>query len=358
VTKEKESENEICPFKESFNDKYHIGVALNRFQVNGIDSLSKEIAETHFNSITSENDMKWMSIHPRPGEYFFDEADKFVEFGEQNNMFIIGHCIMWHSQVPFWVFIDADSNLVSRDTLLYRLKDHINTVVGRYKGRVHGWDVVNEALNDNGTIRETLWYKIIGEDFIQKAFEYVHEADPDAELYYNDYNMSMKAKREGAVRILKPLIDKGIRIDAIGMQGHYESDWPTLGAIDSSIVRFGELGTKVMITELEITILPSAFRGAEISTNVKLKKELNPYVDGLPDSAETILTNRYVDMFDLFNKRKDVISRVTLWGVTDKHSWRNNFPVRGRTDYPLLFDRDYQPKKAFFDIQDLYSEEK
>jgi len=343
---------EELKLKDVFKNDFLIGAAINEAQINGRDSVGIEILKTQFNSISPENVLKWSNIQPKPDTYNFEPADKYVEFGEKNNMFIIGHTLVWHSQVPRWVFNDENGNQLNRNELLNRMKEHIFTVVGRYKGKIKGWDVVNEALNEDGTLRETLWKKIIGDDYIEKAFEFAHEADPDAELYYNDYSLANKPKRDGAVKLISKLLKEGIKVDGIGMQGHYHLDWPTTAQIDSSIKSFSALGVKVMFTELDINILPSPQQNntAEVSLNFKYDEKLNPYPDGLPDSVENVLAQRYSDIFEVFINNKSSISRVTFWGVRDGDSWLNFWPIRGRTNYPLLFNRDGKPKKAFYKI--------
>ena len=338
--------------KDAFKNDFLIGAAINEAQISGRDSVGIEILKTQFNSISPENALKWSSVQPKPDTYNFNLADKYVEFGEKNNMFIIGHTLVWHSQVPRWVFKDDNGDQLSRVELLKRMKEHIFTLVGRYKGKIKGWDVVNEALNEDGTLRETLWKKIIGDDYIEKAFEFAHEADPDAELYYNDYSLANKPKRDGAVKLISKLLKDGIKVDGIGMQGHYHLDWPTTAQIDSSIKAFSALGVKVMFTELDIDILPSPQQNntAEVSLNFKYDKKLNPYPDGLPDSVANVLAQRYKDIFQVFINNKSSVSRVTLWGVRDSDSWLNFWPIRGRTNYPLLFNRDGKPKKAFYEI--------
>ena len=293
--------------------------------------------------------MKWERIHPEPGAYDFELADKFIELGMEREMYIVGHTLVWHSQTPRWVFLDDEGNLTTRDTLLMRMRDHIHTVVGRYKGRVHCWDVVNEVIGDDGNIRNSLWYRIIGEDYIEKAFTYASEADPEALLIYNDYSLPNPTKREGVVKMVKELQSKGIPIGGIGMQGHYHLGDPSLEDVDASITAFAELGVQVMITEMEITVLPvpSDDTGAEVSKRFEMKEWLNPYTDGLPDSVQNILTNRYRDLFTLFRDHSEHIQRVTFWGVHDGVSWKNNWPVPGRTNHPLLFDRDGEPKPSF-----------
>jgi endo-1,4-beta-xylanase len=334
--------------KDAFKDKYYIGAAINAAQIQEKDTNSCQLLVQQFNSITGENVMKWERIHPRPGVYNFDTADLYVALGEKNRMFIIGHCLLWHQQTPQWVFVDSLGNNLSREALLDRLHDHITTIVTRYKGRVNGYDVVNEALNEDGTMRQSKWYEIIGEDYIQKAFEFAKAADPNVELYYNDYNIENPAKRIGAIRIIKDLQAKGIKVTGVGIQGHWHLDSPKLEDIDSSIMQFGKLGVKVMITEMDINVLPSPqnLSGAEVSTTFAMQEKMNPYTNGLPDSMQQKLTNRYVDIFTIFNKYKEIVDRVTLWGIADGMSWLNNWPIRGRVNYPLLFDRNYKAKPA------------
>jgi len=347
-------ENPDPTLKDAFKDHFEIGVAVNPKIVSGKDSNALEIVKTHFNGVTAENAMKWALIHPKPGVYNFEPADKFVEFAEGNNIFVTGHCLVWHSQTPRWVFEDEMGNPTVRDTLLQRMKDHIFTVVGRYKGRVKCWDVVNEPTADDGQVRKSRWYEIIGEDYIQKAFEYAREADPEALLILNDYSLPNQPKRECMVGIIKDLQAKGIRIDGIGLQAHYLLDYPTMEDLEASIVAFAELGPRIMITEMDIDVLPRAGfdRGADIAYREEYRAKLNPYTEGLPDSVASQLAKQYGDMFTVFVKHADKIDRVTLWGVHDGQSWKNNFPVRGRTNYPLLFDRDYQPKLAFYAVME------
>jgi endo-1,4-beta-xylanase len=344
--------------KEAFGGQFLIGTALNADQIYGYDRNGIDLTIHHFNAITPENVTKWALIHPYPDEYDFDAADRFVEFGEKHNMFMVGHTLVWHSQTPRWVFEDENGNPLGRDALLERMRDHIHTVVGRYKGRIHGWDVVNEALNEDGSLRESPWYRIIGEDYLVKAFEFAREADPDAELYYNDYSLENIEKREGAIRLVRYLRENGAPITGIGTQGHYYLDWPDLEEIEKTITEFAALGIDVMVTELDIDVLPMAFeyQGADISVRAELEERLNPYADGLPEEIERELAQRYRDIFEVFMKHSEHLSRVTFWGVTDGDSWKNNWPVRGRTNYPLIFDREWQPKPAFFSIMDLIKE--
>lgn len=338
--------------KEAFNNKFYIGVALNTDQVSGIDSVANQIIKTQFISITAENCMKSESLQPEQGHFNFKDADDFVAFGEQNNMFIVGHCLVWHSQTPKWLFIDKDGNDVSRDTLIARMKSHIQTVVGRYKGRVNGWDVVNEAIDDNGGLRNTKYLQIIGPDYIEIAYQFAHEADPEAELYYNDYALNRPGKRDDAVKLVQNLLDKGLRVDAIGMQAHYGLIYDVFSDVEKSIQAFSTLGVKVMVTELDVTVLPNPDREviADVSRKFELEEKYNPYKEALPDSVSNQLTEYYTHLFKIYNQYSENISRVTLWGLNDQQSWRNYHPIHGRSDYPLLFDRNNQPKPAFYSI--------
>ncbi|MDN3670391.1 endo-1,4-beta-xylanase [Echinicola jeungdonensis] len=333
--------------KDAFQKKFLMGTALNAPQIMGRDTATMKVVKTHFNSIVAENIMKSGMLQPREGAFRFDLADQFVKFGEENNLQIHGHTLIWHSQAPRWFFMDKDGNEVSPEVLTERMRKHIHTVVGRYKGRVHSWDVVNEAILDDGTYRNSKFYHILGKDFIKLAFQFAHEADPEAELYYNDFSMSKPGKRVGVVKMVQELQEQGIRIDGIGMQGHIGLEHPELEEFEKSIQAFSDLGVHVMVTELDLSVLPSPWNrdaGANISDNVDYEDKMNPYPDGLPDSVEQAFDDRYLEFFNLFIKYEDEISRVTLWGVNDSNSWKNGWPIRGRTDYPLLFDRENKAK--------------
>ena len=331
---------------DAFAGKFYIGTALNADQITGKDSASVKIIKENFNAIVAENCMKSGPMQPEEGVFDFSLADKFVEFGVENNMYIIGHALVWHAQAPRWFFKDSLGNDVTREVLISRMRNHIHTVVGRYKGRVKGWDVVNEVIDDrDGSYRKTKFYQIIGEDYIRLAFEFAHEADPQCELYYNDYSLTNPVKRKGAVAMVRKLKEQGVKIDAVGEQGHIGIDTPTLEELELTINDFAALGVNVMITEMDVSVLPMDWSiGADISARMEYKKQSDLYIDGLPDSVYHVFENRYLDLFELFLKHNDVITRVTLWGVTDAHSWKNGFPIPGRTDYPLLFDRNYQAK--------------
>jgi endo-1,4-beta-xylanase len=333
----------------AYEGRFLIGAAVNDRQVSGQAEADAALVRQHFNSITPENVLKWQLVHPEPGRYDFEASDRFVAFGEKHGMFMVGHTLIWHNQTPAWVFQDEHGQPLTRDALLKRMRDHIHTVVGRYKGRLHGWDVVNEALDEDGSLRQSPFLQIIGEDYLAHAFRFAHEADPDAELYYNDYNIENEPKWRGAVAMLKRLQEQGVPLTGVGIQNHVNLNWPSDEQLSASIRAFAGLGLKVMITELEVDPLPSAFQysSAEITRRADLRAELNPYVDGLPPEKQAALAERYGQLFRVYLKHSDVISRVTLWGVHDGASWLNNWPVRGRTSHPLLFDRQLKPKPAF-----------
>ncbi len=313
-----------------------IGVAINQRQFEGADTAAVEIITKQFNQISPENVLKFQPIHPAADRYAFDAADRYVQFGVDRHMQVIGHNLVWHSQTGAWVFQGADGKPADRDTLLTRMRDHIRTVVGRYKGKIHGWDVVNEAIDEDGSMRKSPWQVGIGDDYIAKAFEFAHEADPDAQLYYNDFNLEKPAKRAGVIKLVKDLQARKLRIDAIGNQAHWRLETPAIDEIDTALVELHATGLKVVYTELDINLLPNTPRGADPAT-------ANPYANGLPDDVQRQLARRYADVFGVFLKHRDAVTRVTFWGLSDADSWLN----RGRMNFPLLWDRQRQPKPAF-----------
>ena len=319
-----------------------IGVAINQRQFAGTDAAAVEIITKQFNQISPENVLKFQSTQPAADRYTFDAADRYVQFGLDRHMQVVGHNLVWHSQTGSWVFQDADGKPVDRDTLLARMRDHIHTVVGRYKGKIHGWDVVNEAIDEDGSLRKSPWLVGIGDDYVAKAFEFAHEADPDAELYYNDFNLEKPAKRAGVVKLVKDLQARKLRIDGIGNQAHWRLDSPTVDEIDAALVELHATGLKVMYSELDINLLPNTPRGADPAV-------ANPYADGLPDDMQQRLARRYADIFGVFIRHRDAVTRVTFWGLSDADSWLN----RGRMNYPLLWDRQRRPKPAFDAVVDV-----
>jgi endo-1,4-beta-xylanase len=330
-----------------------VGAALNQWQSAGKMAIVDTIVNRHFNSAVAENCMKSEQLQPAEGVFDFRQADLFVDYCEQHHLTPIGHCLVWHSQAPAWLFAGQPS----REQLIRRIENHIRTVVGRYRGRIHGWDVVNEAIEDDGSMRRSPLYDIIGEDFIEIAFRAAHEADPDAELYYNDYSMAIPAKREAVCRLIRNLKSKGIRIDGVGMQSHVGLDSPDLVEYERSIDSFAAENVKVMITELDMNVLPNPwqFGGAAVEQNFEYQQKLNPYTEQLPAAKAREAEKRYMDFFQLFYKHRQQISRITFWGISDADSWLNNWPINGRTNYPLPFDRQYNEKPLVKKIIDLYN---
>jgi len=335
--------------KGAFAPAFLVGAAVNRRQIDGIDSVGDALIARHFNSISPENVLKWSNVEPQPGRFNFEPSDRYVALGERYGAAVIGHTLVWHNQTPAWVFTDANGAPVSRDSLIARMHAHIAAVVGRYKGRIQGWDVVNEAVNEDGSLRQSPWLRIIGPEYIAMAFRFAHEADPAAALHYNDFSVEGSAKRAGIVRLVRSLLAEGVPITAIGMQEHQKLDWPTIGAIDSAIVDLSATGLKLMVTELDVDVLPSnrGQRTEAIEQQLMRTGAPDPYRGALPDSVQHALARRYGEIMRVYLAHRDVIARVTFWGVDDDDSWLSNFPVRGRMNYPLLFDRRGMPKAAF-----------
>jgi endo-1,4-beta-xylanase len=344
-----------CPdlhsLKDAFKDDFYIGVALSLNQISGNEPNATALVQEHFNSITPENILKWEEVHPEPNKYNFEAADRYVAFGQTHKMHIVGHTLVWHLQTPDWVFQDRTGKPLNREALLCRMKEHIFTVMGRYKGRIHGWDVINEAVDADGQLRKNKWLEIIGEDYLVKAFEYARKADPNAQLYYNDYDSEIRLKCAGIVRLIEYLQSNGVRLDGVGIQGHWFLDRPPIDEIESSIVALSKPGVRLMVTEMDISVLPFFpidSPAVDLSSfDPEIQKKLNPYPEALPDSVQKDLADRYAELFSLFHKHRDKFSRVTFWAVHDGQSWRSYIPVRGRTEYPMLFDRHCKPKPAF-----------
>lgn len=341
--------------KDAYKNDFLIGTALGRPYIMGQDSIGAILIKNQFNAISPENDMKCELIHPQWDKYNFEVADKFVELGKANKQFIVGHTLIWHSQLAPFV-----RNIKSADSLKMFMQDHITTIVSRYKGKIQGFDVVNEALNEDGTMRKSKFYDLLGDDFIVDAFRLAQKADPQMELYYNDYNIEQPAKRKGAIEIVKKIQAAGVRIDGVGIQGHWSIKGLPLEDIEQSILDFAALGVKVMFTEVDITVLPNPWdlQGADVNQNFEGNPTMNPYPEVLPDSMQVKLAKEYETLFNLFVKHKEKISRVTFWGVHDSSSWLNGWPIRGRTNYPLLFDRQYQPKPAYHRVMAVKNEHK
>lgn len=330
--------------KDIYKDHFYIGAAINANQISEKDSNALKLLPIEFNSITPENIMKCEIIHPEWNKYSFELSDKFVELAKKNNFYAVGHTLIWHSQLSPFV-----NNIKDKDSLKMFMENHITTIAGRYDGKLSGWDVVNEALEDDGTMRKSIFQKLLGDDYVIEAFKLAQKASPKSELYYNDYNIEQPKKRAGAIELIKKIKAAGVRIDGVGIQGHWSINGLPIDEIEQSIKEYSALGLKVMFTEVDITALPNPWdlQGADVNQNFEGSPFMNPYPDGLPDSMQIKLANEYEKLFKLFIKYKDNVSRVTFWGVSDGNSWLNGWPIKNRTNYPLLFDRNYKPKLAY-----------
>ncbi|WP_440896927.1 endo-1,4-beta-xylanase [Amphibacillus sp. Q70] len=317
--------------KDYFTDQFLIGAAVNTETIQRDQMLLK----THFNSITAENEMKFEEIHPEPNHYHFDIADQILSFAEENGMALRGHTLVWHNQTPEWFFTDEYGENVSREELLKRMKEHIETIITRYKGRVYAWDVVNEAISDHDgeQLRQSKWLEIIGEDFIDYAFKYAHAVDPEALLFYNDYNESNPEKSKKIYQLVKGLLDRGVPIHGIGLQAHWNLYDPSYQDIERALKCYSELGLQLHITEMDV----SMFEFGDQRVDIK-----EPTKEMLYLQAE-----RYQRFFELFLQYQDHISSVTFWGVSDYYTWLSNFPVKGRRNWPFVFDQMGDPKPAY-----------
>lgn len=330
--------------QEAYADDFLIGTALSAGQIRELDTAAARVIRKDFNAITPENIMKAEIIHPAWDRYDFGPADQIIALGQKNGQKVNGHTLIWHSQLPGFV-----RNMKNADSVRLFFEDHIRTVAGRYAGKIFSWDVVNEALEEDGSLRKSIFLEKLGPGYIVEAFRLAEKASPGTELYYNDYNIEQPRKRAGAIHIIKELKAAGVRIDGVGIQGHWRSGKVPLKEIEESIKEFAALGVKVMFTELDLGVLPNPwdFDAADVNQRAEYSEKMNPYKNGLPDSVRDRQVQSYADLFRLFLRYREEITRVTFWGVNDGQSWLNDWPIRGRTNYPLLFDRRFMPKPAY-----------
>jgi endo-1,4-beta-xylanase len=304
-----------------------------------------------FGMVTPENCMKPDALQRQSGQWRFEQADRFVEFARSKDLKVVGHCLVWakDDRTPPWFYLDGDKP-ASKEVLLARMKAYIDMVVGRYRGKIAMWDVVNEALGDGkGYLRESGWTRACGEEFIAKAFEYAHAADPEALLIYNDYNNELDGKREQMLKLLADLRARRATVHAIGLQGHYEIDRVPYEALEKTLVALRAAGIKAVVSELDIDVIP---RGRWWADGGKYRDELakvNPYADGCPPEILARQAEQYAKLFALFRRFPDVIIRVSFWNLHDGQSWLNGFPWK-RVNHPLLFDRQGQPKPAYHSV--------
>ena len=343
---------DTATLRQAAGDRMQIGAAIMSSHLDD-PKLAKLIAE-QFNSVSGENEFKPDQLQRERGKFTFDKADKIADFAAKHDMKLIGHTLLWHNQAPAWMFQDDSKQPLSREKAIENLKAHIDGVVKHFKGKVIGWDVVNEAISDKPDeyLRDTPARKAIGDDYLVKAFEFAKAADPDVQLYYNDYSIEGPGKREKALRLIKELKEAGAQVDAVGIQGHFLLDQPPAQVVDDAIAAFKQLGVKVMITELDVDVLPRRM-GADVSAS---EKGANPYPKALPPDVQKKLANRYRELFEVFEKHKDAVTRVTFWGTHDGTSWLNNWPTRGRTNHALLWDRQLKPKLAFKEVIQVLSD--
>ena len=332
--------------KDYYKDYFLVGSAVTPRSLHGEDSA---LIVTHFNSITAENAMKMGPIHPRETAYNWKDADSIVAFAKRHGLKMRGHTLCWHAQAPAWMFKTNNGDTVSKEVLLQRLKDHITTVVNRYKNNIYAWDVVNEVIDDNDTAfyRKSIWYKITGEEFIMKAFEYAHAADPKAVLFYNDYNTENPGKREKIYQMVKKMKESGIPIHGVGLQGHWSISNPPQEELEKSIQLFSSLGLQVQVTELDVSVYAGRQGGQLI--NGQRRDTTSTFTEEM----ERLQREKYKMAFDVFRKHRDKITGVTFWNVSDRYSWLDG---RGRKNYPLLFDMNRQPKKAYWDVVNFVAE--
>jgi endo-1,4-beta-xylanase len=338
VQAQQPADNNSKGLKDYYKDYFSIGVAVSP---RALKTYEAQLILKEFNSMTPENAMKMGPIHPRENEYNWAGGDSIAAFAKRNNLKLRGHTLCWHSQAPQWFFKDAEGKQVTKEVLLQRLKDHITTVVTRYKDVIYAWDVVNEVISDSPAefYRNSLFYQICGDEFIAKAFQWAHEADPKALLFYNDYNEINQVKREKIIKMVKELQAKGVPIHGVGLQGHWAINEPTKEHLEKTLDDFSKLNLPLQITELDISVYPKEHNARE--------RKASDYDTAFTAEKEQKQIEVYKYCFELFRKYKKHITSVTFWNISDRSSWLDNFPVRGRKDYPLLFDKALQPKKAY-----------
>ena len=325
--------------KDYYKDYFLMGAAVTPRSLHGADSA---LIVQEFNSLTAENAMKMGPIHPSENEYNWKDADSIVAFAKKHKLKMRGHTLVWHNQSPGWIYKNAQGDTVTKELLLERLKNHITEVVNRYKGGIYAWDVVNEVIDDNDSIfyRKTAFFKIAGDEFIAKAFEYAHQADPKAILFYNDYNTENPTKREKIFEMIKKMKAQGVPIHGIGLQGHWSISHPPREEIEKSIDMFSSLGLQVQVTELDVSVYAGRQGGQVGQAQRDTASTFTP-------EMEQLQREKYKMAFEVFRKHRNQVTGVTFWNVSDRYSWLDR---RGRKNYPLLFDQSHQPKKAYWDV--------
>ncbi len=327
----------IPSLKDVYAPYFEMGAAVSIGVLHPYDDLLQK----HFSSLTAENSMKFSEVHRSPGRYTFHAADRIVDYAKEHDLLMRGHTLVWHSQVPAHVFLDDARESVTREVLLERMREHIELMMHRYGDVVYAWDVVNEAISDEHNVflrSNSRWHEIIGDDYVAQAFRMAHEADPNAKLFYNDYNAVQPAKRDKIIRLIEELQADDVPIHGVGIQAHWNIYDPSVATIREALELYSQLGIEVHITELDLSVY---------AWNSQTPMMWEPTEEILELQAQ-----RYGEIFALFREFSDVITNVSFWGVADDHTWLDNFPVQGRKNWPLLFDEELQPKPAFWSIVD------
>ena len=342
----------IPSLAEAYKDYFKVGAAVD----SGSYISHADLLKKHFNSLTTENEMKFEALQPQLNQFTFEVADAMLDFARNNDMATRGHALIWHRQTPDWVFQDADGEPVSEEVLRQRMNHHISTVMKHFGRRVDVWDVVNEAVMDDGRLRtfqeegddqKSRWFDILGEAYIEDAFRFAHQANPDAKLFYNDYYNYLPARREAIYGLLKNLLEKGVPVHGVGLQCHlnihasddptHQSYYQTIENLEKSIQLYASLGLDVQITELDVSVYVGG----------KAKSEKDYYtLAAFSPELQAEQAKRYKELFEMFRRNKNIISNVTFWGVADDNTWLSEF-ASGRQDFPMLFDIKHQPKPAF-----------
>lgn len=346
----------VPALKDVFADDFRIGTAINMYQMTEGSELWK-MATKHYNVFVTENEMKPDAINPSEGKFNFDAADRFVTFGESQGATLRGHTIVWHSQVPAWWFKGDNGGVATREQLLARLEEYICTVMGRYKGRIAVWDVANEVISDSKGIRRdnegSKWAGIIGDmdgdgndyDFLEQAFRIAHEVDPDATLILNDYNLEGDTRKlNDFYEVVKTMLEKGVPVGGAGIQAHIQIGWPSVSTFEAAIEKLATLRELnpdfvVQVTELDMSIFAWDDKSQTKEMTPELQKQF---------------AERYADLFEMFRRqaKKGNLDMVVMWGIYDGGSWLDYSPVQGRTNAPLLFDRSFKTKPAFWGLID------
>ncbi len=325
--------------KDHYKDYFPIGASVSPAE---LKSAEAQLILKEFNSITPVNAMKMKPLHPKEHGYYWKDADSIIAFAKRNGLKVRGHVLVWHQEIPDWLFNDSTAGKpASKELVLQRLKQHVTTVVARYRGSMYAWDVVNEVISDdkNEFYRPSALYKLCGEDFIFKAFEYAHAADPKAILFYNDYNETDPIKRAKIIRLISKMKSRGIPIHAIGLQAHWSIYDLNRKDLEATLKDFNKLGLPLQITELDLSIYPKIVDETSKSTDTTYSSK-----------KQNRQAAQFKMCFELFRKYRKNITGVTFWNVSDKKSWLDNFPVKGRKDHPLLFDEQLNRKRAYHEV--------